>query len=198
MALRRLLNTEKRLLKNPEIGEAYINNINQHLEKGYIRRLDPTEKSPLKKWYLPHFPVVRPDRTTTKTRTVFHASAKFERVSLNDAIYQGPKLQRELTNVLLRFRRNPVALMCDIAEMYLRIEVVPKDRPYQRFLWRTQAPDEYEFNRVVFGVNSSPLQAHFVAQTQAEKHKDEFPMAAETVLKSTYVDDCMDSVVDES
>ena len=103
MALRRLLNTEKRLLKNPEIGEAYTNNINQYLEKGYIRRLDPTEKSPLKKWYLRHFPVVRPDRTTTKTRIVFDASAKFEGVSLNDAIYQGPKLQRELTDVLLRF-----------------------------------------------------------------------------------------------
>ena len=56
-------------------------------------------------------------------------------------IYQGAKLQRELTDVLLRFRRNPVALtdvllrfrrnpvalMCDIAEMYLRIEVAPKD-----------------------------------------------------------------------
>ena len=175
------------MLKNPEIGEVYTNNINQYLEKGYIRRLDSPEKSPLKKWYLPHFPVVRPDRTTTKTRIVFYASAKFEGVSLNDAIYQGPKLQRELTDVLLRFRRNPVALMCDIAEMYLRIEVAPKDRPYQRFLWRTlnqeRAPEEYEFNRVVFGVNSSPFQAQFVAQTHAEKHKDEFPMAAETVLK---------------
>ena len=127
MALRRILNTEKRLLKNPEIGEAFTNNINQYLEKGYIRRLDPTEKSPLKKWYLPHFPVIRPDQTTTKTRIVFDASAKFEGVSLNDAIYQGPKLQRELTDVLIRFRRNPVALMCDIAEMYLRIEVAPKD-----------------------------------------------------------------------
>ena len=109
---------------------------------------------------------------------------------------------RELTDVLLRFRRNPVAPMCDIAEMYLRIEVAPKDRPYQRFLCRTlnqeRAPDEYEFNRVVFGVNSSPFQAQFVAQTHAEKHKDEFPMAAETVLKSTYMDDSMDSVVDES
>ena len=95
MALRRLLNTEKRLLKNPEIGEACAININQYLEKGYIRRVDPTEKSPLRKWYLPHFPVVRPDRTTTKTRIIFHASAKFKGVSLNDAINQGPKLQRE-------------------------------------------------------------------------------------------------------
>ena len=61
-----------------------------------------------------------------------------------------------------------------------------------------RAPAEYEFNRVVFGVNSSLFQAQFVAQTHAEKHKDEFPMAAETVLKSTYMDDIMDSVVDES
>ena len=102
MALRRLTNTEKRILKNPEIEEAYISNINQYLEKGYIYKVDPTERSPPKKWYLPHFPIVRPDRTPTKTRIVFYASAKFEGVSLNDAIYQGPNLQRELTYALLR------------------------------------------------------------------------------------------------
>ena len=90
--------------------------------------------------------------------------------------------------------------MCDIAEMYLRIEVTPKDRPYKLFLWRTlnqeRAPDEYEFSRVVFGINSSPFQAQFVAQTHAERHRDEFPMAAELVLKSTCMDDSMDSVAD--
>ena len=91
MALRRLLNPEKWLLKNPEIGEAFTNNINQYLEKGCISRLDPTEKSPLKKWYLPHFPVETPNRTTTKTRIVFDASAKSEGFSLNDTIYQGPE-----------------------------------------------------------------------------------------------------------
>ena len=202
MALRRLENTEKRLLKNPNIGKAYTDNIHQYLKKGYIRQVDPTEESPPNMWYLPHFPIVRPDRTTTKTRIVFDASAKFEGVSLNDAIHQGPKLQRELTDVLLRFRRKPVALMCDIAEMYLRIEVTPKDRPYQRSLWRSlnqeRTPDQYEFNRVVFGVNCSPFQAQFVAQKHAEKYRNEFPMAAETVMKSTYMDDSMDSVVNDS
>ena len=34
MALRQLLNTEKRLLKNPEIGEAYTNNVNQYPQIG--------------------------------------------------------------------------------------------------------------------------------------------------------------------
>ena len=33
---------------------------------------------------------------------------------------------------------------------------------------------------------------------RTEKHKDEFLMAAETVLKSTYVDDSIDSVPNDS
>ena len=104
MALRRLENTEKkRSRKDPKIGKAYTDNIHQYLEKGYIRQVDPTEEGPSNKWYLPHFPIVRPDRTTTKTRIVLDASAKFEGVSLNDAIHLGPKLQRELAGVVLRF-----------------------------------------------------------------------------------------------
>ena len=101
MALRRLCNTERHLLKNPEIATAYSENITQYLEKGYIRKIDPTEDKPARRWYLPHFPVVRLDRATTKIRIVFDASAKFGKISLNDVIYQGPKLQRDLNDVLL-------------------------------------------------------------------------------------------------
>ena len=50
----------------------------------------------------------------------------------------------------------------------------------------------------MFGVNSSPFQAQFVAQANAEKYKDELPMAAETMLKSTYMDESMDSVADDN
>jgi len=98
-----------------------------------------------------------------------------------------------------QIRRKPVELMCDIAEMYLRNEITPKDRSYQHFLWRSlnqeRTSDQYEFNRVLFGVDCSPFQAQFVVQKYAEKHRNEFPMAAETVMKSTYMDDSMDSVV---
>ena len=54
-------------------------------------------------------------------------------------------------------------------------------------------PDIFEFDRVVFGVNASPFQAQFVAQEHAKRHQSEIPLAAET-LKSTYMDDSMDSV----
>lgn len=54
--------------------------------------------------------------------------------------------------------------MCDIKAMYLQIKLKPEDH----FLWcnleTDRESDVFEFNRVVFGVNSSPFQAQFVAQ----------------------------------
>ena len=128
---------------------------------------------------------------------VFDASAKFNGLSLNDLICQGPKLQRDIFDVLIRFRRFPVALVCDIAEMYLRIGISPSSRPFHRFLWRdidqSRPPDVYQFNSLVFGVNSSPYQAQFVSQKHARENQEHYPRAAETILESTYMDDSMDS-----
>ena len=69
-------------------------------------------------------------------RLVFDAAAKCDGTGLNDVLNAGPKLQCDLVHVLLRFRKNSVAVLCDFAEMYLRIPLAKKDRPYVRFLWR--------------------------------------------------------------
>lgn len=200
MAFQRLENTEKRLKRTPEVGKAYTDCLERYIVKGYVVKV-PADNHSNSKWFLPHFPVLRPDKDTTKTRIVFDAAAKFEGVALNDRIYQGPKLQRDLFDVLLRFRRYPIAVVCDIEEMYLRIGIAHADKPYHRFLWRgmdqSRSPDVYEFDRVVFGVNSSPFQAQFVLQQHARQYQCEFPKASETVLKSTYMDDSMDSVSNE-
>ena len=200
MALKRLRNTEKKLQKSPELGQAYMKVLQTYQEAGYIHKVPKEEKKPDQVWYLPHFPVLRPDKATTKTRIVFDASAKFNEVSLNDIVLQGPKLQNDLFAVLLRLRHEPVALMCDIKEVYLQIKLQPEDQPYHRFLWQNlekdKAPHIFEFDRVVFGVNSSPFQAQFVAREHAKKHQPEFPLAAETILESKYMDDSMDSVPD--
>ena len=196
MAVCRLISTEKRLLKDPQLAESYSEVISKYTQKGYISKVTPS-KTDEKAWYLPHFAIVRPEKTTTKTRVVFDASAKFNGLSLNDVICQGPKLQRDIFDVLIRFRRFPVALVCDIAEMYLRIGISPSSRPFHRFLWRdidqSRPPDVYQFNSLVFGVNSSPYQAQFVSQKHARENQEHYPRAAETILESTYMDDSMDS-----
>ena len=129
---------------------------------------------------------------------MFDGAARYDGKSLNDAIQPRPKLQQDLVDVLLRFRRYPVALMCNIAEMYLRIGVHPPDRPYQRVLRRSlnqsEKPKILQFTCVVFRINSSPFYAQYVSQQHAKKNKNEYPLAAETVLCSTYMDDSMDSV----
>ena len=134
--------------------------------------------------------MVKPDRATTKTRIVFDAPVRYQGVSLNDVICQGPQLQHHFFRVLLCSRKNPVTLVCGIAEMYLRIEIAPVDRFFHLFLWRgldlQKAPDKFEFSRVVFGVNSSSFLVQSVTHLNAQIHRTEYPLAAETAIKSTY------------
>ena len=40
--------------------------------------------------------------------------------------------------------------------------------------------------------------AQFVSQHHAKVHEKQYPRAAEVILKSTYMDDSMDSVMNES
>ncbi|XP_053403139.1 uncharacterized protein LOC128558265 [Mercenaria mercenaria] len=117
MALHRLRNTEKKIEKDPVLKEAYKTTLQKYLNKGYITEVNLNETFNDSEWYIPHFPIVKLDRETTKVRIVFDAAAKTDGLSLNEAIYQGPKLQNELFDVLLRFRSQPIAIMCDIEEM---------------------------------------------------------------------------------
>ena len=106
MALNRLQCTEKKLNRSPELGEVYKQILQTYQEKGYIHKVPHEEVKPDQLWYLPHFPVLRPDKPTTKTCIVFDASVKFSDVSLNDIVLQGPKLQRDLFAVLLSFGKH--------------------------------------------------------------------------------------------
>ena len=125
-AFTRLKSQEKSLArKGPGAKKAYSQVIESYETKGYIRKVSTSEDEG--HWFLPHFPVIKEDRTTTKVRIVFDAAAKYGGKSLNDAINPGPKLQRELVNVLTRFRRAPVALSGDISEMFLQVGLRKED-----------------------------------------------------------------------
>ena len=98
VALVRLKSQEKSLKrKGPEVMEAYNKIFQGYEKKDYIRQVPQSEVE--KQWFLPHFPVVKEDRVTTKVRVVFDAAAKHDGKSLNDAIWPGPKLQRDLVDV---------------------------------------------------------------------------------------------------
>ena len=186
MAVKRMMNTERKLLRDVKTANEYNQIIEGYINKGYVKILEKDPESESKKWYLPHFAVIKPDKETTKTRIIFDASAAQDGTSLNNFIYQGPKLQRDLVNVLLRFRRYPIAIVGDISEMYLQVKIKEEDRSMFRFLWRyfdeKKSPVIHEFTRIMFGMNAAPFVVQYVVRHNAEKHQTEYPLAAETVL----------------
>ena len=104
-------------------------NLKRYLRLGYISKV-PEVKRSLAEWFLPHFPVMGEDKVTTKVRIVFDASAKCQGKSLNDAILPGPKLQHDIFDVLLRFRKFQIAPVGDISKMFLQVGMCGEDRRY--------------------------------------------------------------------
>ena len=75
--------------------------------------------------YLPHTPVVRADKTTTKIRAVFDVSCKVNGPSLNECFYAGPNLITKIFDILIRFRFNIIAITADIKQAFLNVAISP-------------------------------------------------------------------------
>ena len=151
---------------------------------------------PGKTHYLPHHPVIRRDKETTKLRVVYDASAKMNgNPSLNDCLYSGPSLLPSIADVLMRFRFHKVALVADIEKAFLMVSISPSDRDALRFIWlddiHKDNPKEvvYRFCRVVFGVTSNPFLLNATIKQHLQKYANGNPELVKPLLNSFYVDD---------
>jgi hypothetical protein len=131
---------EASLRKKPKIEAKYREVFRENIKKGYIREI-PKDDTYKPGWYLPHFGVAKEDRVTTKVRMVYDAAAVYEGKSLNDEILPGPKLQLDLVDILITFRRGAVALIGDVREMFSQVVLSPEDRRFHRILWRDLDPE---------------------------------------------------------
>jgi hypothetical protein len=86
-ALKRLESVERMLQRNTEKQEMYVTAMNKYINEGHAREVKDDEIAEEVR-YLPHHPIFRHDKATTKCRVVFDGSAKTgEGVSLNDCLY---------------------------------------------------------------------------------------------------------------
>ena len=187
-------------LRNQKDHDDYWGIIEDWIEKKYVIPVPPGALEEKDSQHLPHFPVKRDDKTTSKVRPVLDGAAQYRGKCLNDAIHVGPKLINDLNVVLLRFRRDYVAIGGDVSEMFLQIYMEEKDQKYHRILYRrdpTQPPKHYQFQVHPFGNRGSPCVAIFVIKEHAKENASKWPRAVETVLESTLVDDNLDSVATE-
>ncbi len=149
-------------------------------------------------WYIPHHGVYNPKKPD-KLRVVFDCSAKFRGISLNDTLLTGPDLINSLVGVLCRFRREAVAVICDIERMFHQFSVSPEVRNYLRFLWWEDGlletePREYRMTVHLFGAASSPGCANFCLKYLAQQHKFDHSTDSVFLENNFYVDDGLTSV----
>ena len=116
MALQRLSCLKKRLAKNPDLKQKYVDTIQGYLADDYAA-LAPLHEDDSTVWCRPHHAVLHPKKPD-KLRVVFDCAAKFKGVCLNDVLMPGPCLTNELVGVLIRFRMERVALTGDIRSMF--------------------------------------------------------------------------------
>ena len=92
MAELRLGSLRRKLEKNPELSKKYTEGMQDLLGKGYAVEVPLSEagRQDGKVWYLPHHPVVNPNKE--KPRIVFDCAAQHLGVSLNSKVLQGPDL----------------------------------------------------------------------------------------------------------
>ena len=197
LSKRRLCSNYSKLKANPKLLQEYNAIIKDQEQQGIIERVDIKQECEIgKTTYLPHHPVIRQDKTTTKVRVVFDASAKDRSgTSLNSCLYTGPCLLKTVVEIMTRFRLYPIALTADIEMAFLMISVWPPDRDALRFLWLNDinAPSPqtviYRFARVVFGVSCSPFLLNATLKGHIEGYFDNHPEECSRLVTSLYADD---------
>ena len=200
---KRLTGLIKRLKQNPQLLEEYNAIIQDQLNQGIVEVLTQPEREVSHQvHYLPHHGVIRQDKTTSKLRIVYDASARSTGPSLNECLYTGPRFGQSIFDILLRFRFQHVALIGDIEKAFLMVSVRERDRDSLRFLWVPNPDDEnpgiatFRFSRVVFGVSSSPFLLNATINHHMETYRDSDPVFVDKFLSSIYDDDLVTGSVD--
>ena len=176
-------NTPKQLEKIYKKG--YVITVKAHIPKSRADR----------EWYLPHHPVLNPNKPG-KVRRVLNGASKCHGASLNKSLLVGPDLLQNLIFVLIRFRQHKYAVSADIEGMFLQVGVREEDQPSLRFLWRedpTSSVVVHQYTRHIFGARDSPTCANFALQKTATDNQAEYPEAASAVVQKFYMYDYLDS-----
>ena len=196
----RLRSLARKFSSDTKLREQYTATVTKYIADGHARKLKASELDAAKpQWYLPHHPVFKRSNPS-KCRVVFDCAAKFNGLALNDAILQGPNYLNSLAGVLMRFRKEQVAVVGDVEAMFHQCFVTEEDQNFLRFLWwedgDTSKQHQVFCMRVhLFGATSSPSVALFCMRKTAKDNANDFTQdAIETLKRGFYVDDMLKSV----
>lgn len=180
--------TEADMKKVDSHWQQYKACVEEWKTNGWIERVPSNQVG--KGFHIPMFPVIKEDSTTTKLRVVTDCKRKFgpDKVSLNDEILTGPKLQNEIVDVLLHFRHHRFAGNADIARMYLQFKLTEEDKQWHRIIYEGVA---YQFTRWPFGNVAAPFVTLFCLNHHLKQANG--ANMQKVARESLYMDDVMPS-----
>lgn len=156
IAKHRLFAMERRFKRNPDLKAGYVKFMREYEELNHMTYISSEQSDiPGQMCYLAHHCVQNINSNTTRLRVVFDASTKTESgLSLNDVLLKGPGIQDELIYILTRFRMHNFVITADIKKMYRQINIIEKQRDFQRILWRENENSPikiYKLNTITYG-----------------------------------------------
>lgn len=190
MALKRALMLQGSLRRNTTKQEHFVSFMQGIFDSGHAEIAPPVQPGQ-ECWYLPIFGVYHPKKKD-KIRVVFDSSCKHDGISLNDVLMLGPDLMNRLDGVLMRFRKEPIAVIADIQQMFFCFRVAEPHRDYLRFFWHqnndpAQELLEYRMCVHVFGNRPSPAVATYGLRRCVRDDCSE--VVKQFVTRNFYVDD---------
>lgn len=110
---------------------------------------------------------------------------------MNDILHPGPKLQTDISEILLWARTHRILFSTDIEKMYRQIAVHQEDWDLQRLLWKDLDGHikVYRLTTVTYGLNCAPFLALRTVQQLIVDEGHRFPKAVVPLSRGRYVDD---------
>ncbi|XP_037943055.1 uncharacterized protein LOC119675912 [Teleopsis dalmanni] len=169
-AVARLINLEKKMKK--EIKSEYIEFMREYERLGHMVKAE-NENEGL--YYMPHQAVIREASSTTKLRVVFDASAKTTNGnSLNNIMMTGPRLQKDIFDIIIKWRLWKFVVTADVEKMYRQIKIAEEHQDYQ----------------LTYGTASAPFLAVRTLQQIAEDYNGDI-LIKNTIKDDFYMDDLL-------
>ena len=199
MAESRLRMLKRKFAADPKLAEDYSKTVEAYIADRQAKLVEEDLSDEQSQWFLPHHAVFKRSNPS-KCRVVFDCAAQYRGVSLNDAILQGPNFLNNLAGVLIRFRKEPVAVIGDIKLMFHQCFVEPNDTRFLRFLWwpggdTSQSAKVYAMQVHLFGGKSSPSVVNYCMRKTADDNELNYSeLAINTLRRSFYMDDMIRSV----
>lgn len=122
---------------------------------------------------------------------VFDSSAKHQGIALNDVLLKGPDASNSLQGILMRFRKEKIAITADVEQMFHNFRVCEPHRDYLRFIWHhdndmDKPLTDYRMTVHVFGNSPSPAVATYGLRKSVSEADDD---VRNFVIRNFYVDD---------